>query len=48
MSNNTMVEEKRQGKTVEDWDLLDLKVGEAIVGLAYERPFKFYFDLFKG
>lgn len=48
MSNNTMVEEKRQGKTVEDWDLNDLKVGEAIVGLAYERPFKFYFDLFKG
>jgi len=47
-SNNNLVEEKREGKTVEDWDLNGLGIGEAIVGLAYEKPFKFKFDLYKG
>lgn len=47
-SNNNLMEEKREGKTVEDWDLNGLQVGEAIVGLAYEKPFKFKFDLFEG
>ncbi len=47
-SNNTLVEEKREGRTVEDWDLTELKVGEAIVGLSYEKPFKFKFDLYRG
>ena len=47
-SSNTLVEEKREGKTVEDWDLNGLKVGEAIIGLAYEKPFKYKFDLFRG
>lgn len=47
-SNNTIVEQKREGKTVEDWDLNSLKVGEAIVGLAFEKPFRFQFDLYRG
>lgn len=47
-SNNNLVEDKREGRTVEDWDLNGLKIGEAIVGLAYEKPFKFKFDLYKG
>ena len=46
--NSNLTEEKREGKTVEDWDLNNLKVGEAIVGFAYEKPFKFKFDLFRG
>lgn len=48
MLNNTMVEEKRIGSTVEDWDLNDLKVGEAIVGLPFAPPFRFYFDMYRG
>jgi len=44
MSNNQLVEEKRSGQTVEDWDLNSLKVGEAIVGLPFSPPFRFYFD----
>lgn len=48
MLNNTMVEEKRIGSTVEDWDLNNLKVGEAIVGLPFAPPFRFYFDMYKG
>ena len=47
-SNNTLIEEKRDGKTVEDWDMNNLKVGQAIVGLPFEKPFKFQFDLYRG
>jgi len=45
--DNKFVEEKRNGNTVEDWDMLELKVGEAIVGLPFAKPFKFYFDLYR-
>lgn len=48
MLNNTMAEEKRIGSTVEDWDLNNLKVGEAIVGLPFAPPFRFYFEMYKG
>lgn len=47
MLNNTVVEEKRIGSTVEDWDLNSLRVGEAIVGLPFVPPFKFYFDMYR-
>lgn len=48
MFDNTMVEEKRIGSTVEDWDLNSLQVGEAIVGLPFASPFKFSFDIYEG
>jgi len=38
--------EKHEGFTVEDWDLISLKVGEAVVGLPSTPPFKYKFDLF--
>lgn len=47
MLNNTVVEEKRIGSTVEDWDLNSLRVGEAIVGLPFKPPFRFYFEMYK-
>lgn len=47
MLNNTMVEEKRIGSTVEDWDMNSLRVGEAIVGLPFAPPFKFYFEMYR-
>ena len=47
MLNNQMMEEKRSGQTVEDWDMNDLRVGEAIVGLPFAPPFKFYFDMYR-
>ncbi|GHU16063.1 hypothetical protein FACS1894163_04730 [Spirochaetia bacterium] len=46
MSDNKIVEEKRNGSTVEDWDLNSLQIGEAIVGLPFALPFRFSFDLF--
>ena len=47
MLDNKYVEEKRSGNTVEDWDLNSLKIGEAIVGLPFVPPFRFYFDMYK-
>jgi len=45
--DNQMTEEKRNGQTVEDWDMNTLKVGEAIVGLPFSQPFRFHFDMYK-
>ena len=45
--DNQMTEEKRNGQTVEDWEMIDLKVGEAIVGLPFSKPFRFYFEMYR-
>lgn len=45
-ANGSMHYEKREGYTVEDWDLTSLSVGEAIVKLPSMEPFRFKFDLF--
>lgn len=39
-----MVEERRDGYVVEDWDINNLNVGQAIIGLPEEEPFLFHFD----
>ena len=44
--SNHLIEERREGNSVEDWDICDLKVGEAIVGFPFSKPFKFQFDLY--
>ena len=46
-ANGIIQYEKREGYTVEDWDLVDLKIGEAVVSLPSEKPFKFKFDLYQ-
>jgi type IV secretory pathway TraG/TraD family ATPase VirD4 len=45
--DNQRVEERRGGHTVEDWDLTNLRVGEAIVGLPFSQPFRFRFDMYR-
>ena len=45
--DSQIVEEKRNGQTVEDWDLNSLKVGEAVVGLPFSQPFRFHFNTYK-
>ena len=47
-ANGSRHYEKREGYVVEDWDLVNLKVGEAIIGLPSTSPFRFQFDLYKG
>lgn len=44
---NKIVEDKRNGYMVEDWDINSLEVGEAIVGLPFSDPFKFYFAQYR-
>ncbi len=45
--NNPINQSIRDGNTVEDWDLTNLSVGEMVVGLANEVPFKFKCELYK-
>lgn len=40
-----MVEERRDAYVVEDWNVTNLKVGQAIIGLPENQPFVFQFDL---
>lgn len=41
-------EEIREGSAVEDWDIIALSKGEAIIGLDGEKPFRFYIERFRG
>lgn len=40
-----MIEERRDGYVVEDWDVTNLKIGQAIIGFPEYEPFIFQFDL---
>lgn len=41
---NQLLDRERDGHTVEDWDLLSLRPGQAVVGLASQNtPFPFFF-----
>ncbi len=46
--DNMIKQEKREGNTVEDWDICNLEVGEAIIGLPFIHPFKFKSELYRG
>lgn len=45
-SMNNPLSTQREGHVVEDWDILNLRVGEAFVNLNGEKPFRFRFQLF--
>lgn len=45
--SNTLSEERHDGNSVEDWNICELNVGEAVIGLPFSKPFRFQFDLFK-
>jgi len=40
-----MVEERRDGYVVEDWDISNLEIGQAIIGFPEYEPFVLKFDL---
>ena len=46
-SKDMNAEDKRSGNVVEDWDICNLEVGEAVIGLPNQAPFKFKFDLYR-
>lgn len=41
---NMPVSREREGNTVEEWEQMQLGVGQAVVGIGYEPPFLFQFD----
>ena len=44
MNKNIIENRERDGNTVEEWDQMELNLGEAIIGLGYDKPFLFKFD----
>lgn len=46
-SAGDFVDENREGYSVEDWELMELGIGQAVIGLANHRPFYFMFEEFQ-
>lgn len=46
-ASNNLQESVRDGYAVEDWDITNLGLGEAIVGLPFEKPIKFKFERYR-
>ena len=44
--SNSIHEERYEGNVVEDWDMSDLEIGEAIISFPFGKPFKYKFDLY--
>lgn len=44
MQSKGLIEELREANVVEDWDVTNLDIGEAIIGLPGHEPFKFKFE----
>ena len=44
LQSKGLVEEQRDGFVVEDWDITNLEIGQAVVGLPNTEPFIFGFD----
>lgn len=38
---------QREGHVVEDWDVLNLEVGQAVINLTMDRPIRFKFKFRK-
>lgn len=41
---NAIATKERDGNTVEEWDQMELGLGQAIIGLGYDAPFLFQFN----
>ena len=44
---NIITEEEKRAHVVEDWDLRELRLGEAVIGMPFKEPFIFLFDEYK-
>ena len=45
--SNSVHEERHEANVVEDWNMGELEVGEAIISFPFGKPFKYKFDLYK-
>lgn len=46
MQSKGLIEDLREANVVEDWDVTNLDIGEAIIGLPGHEPFKFKFEMY--
>lgn len=46
-SAGEFVDENREGHSIEEWELMELGIGQAVIGLANYRPFYFSFEEYK-
>ena len=46
-STGNYVSSEREGHTVEEWDQMNLGLGQAVIGLGYDEPFIFQFGRYK-
>ena len=44
--SNSIHEERQRGNVVEDWNMSNLNIGEAIISYPFSKPFAFQFDLY--
>ena len=44
IQKNRMISKERDGNTVEEWEQLELGLGQAVIGLGYNPPFLYQFD----
>lgn len=45
--SNSVHEERHEAHVVEDWNMSELEIGEAIISFPFGRPFKYKFDLYR-
>lgn len=45
--SNSIHEERHEAHVVEDWNMGELEVGEAVISFPFGKPFKFKFDLYR-
>ena len=46
VASRGIVEQVRDANVVEDWEISNMQIGEAIIGMPGLEPFKFRFDKF--
>ena len=47
IQKNRMISKERDGNTVEEWEQLELGLGQAVIGLGYNPPFLYQFDKYE-
>lgn len=47
VAKNQVSSREREGNTVEEWEQINLGLGQAVIGMGYDEPFLFQFDIYR-
>ena len=47
VAKNQISSREREGNTVEEWEQINLGLGQAVIGMGYDEPFLFQFDIYR-